>query len=172
MRLSFIQGVLVMETKLVPIYALRMMFLEKINPLFFAQNADLIRRTSLAAQDYFMSGTYKEYDDRSGRMFRTQPGYIAIHQKYNLPYSTTINPSTAVLNPGLVMDLTWALKTDITNNIVHPNGDIDSINKLPESEVLQVYHNARQYGIPINAMYMLMPSQIEKMMADARTKTR
>ena len=161
-----------MKQELLPIYALRMMFLEKINPQFFVQNADLIRRTSLAAQDYFMSGTYKEYDARSGRMFRTQPGYIAIHQKYNLPYSTTINPSTAVLNPGLVMDLTWALKTDITNNIVHPNGDIDSINKLPESEVLQVYHNARQYGIPINAMYMLMPSQIEKMMADARTKTR
>ena len=36
MRLSLIQGVLIMETKLVPIYALRMLMLEQLNPNFFA----------------------------------------------------------------------------------------------------------------------------------------
>ena len=161
-----------MEQKLLPIYELRAMFLEKVNPNFFAQNADLIRRTSLAAQDYYMSGAYKEYDIRSGHMFRIQPGYIAVHKKYNLPYSTTITPNTAILNPGLVMDLAWSLKTDIINNVVSSNGEIYDISKLPQSEVLQVYHNSRTYGVPINALYLLRPSQIEKILANMRIKTR
>ena len=38
-----------METKLVPIYALRMMFLEKINPLFFFYNFYFILCTYLFA---------------------------------------------------------------------------------------------------------------------------
>ena len=49
-----------MEQNLLPIYKLRMMFLEKINPTFFIKNADLIRRTSLAAQDYLLSGAISE----------------------------------------------------------------------------------------------------------------
>ena len=54
-----------METKLVPIYALRMLMLERLNPQFFAANADMILRTSLAAQDYILSGQYYEYDPRT-----------------------------------------------------------------------------------------------------------
>ena len=73
-----------MKQKLLPIYDLRMQLLQKLNPKFYAENADTIRRSSLAAQDYFLSGTYREYDDRMGTLFKKLPGYIGVHKKYKL----------------------------------------------------------------------------------------
>ena len=70
-----------MKQKLLPIYDLRMQLLQKLNPKFYAENADTIRRSSLAAQDYFLSGTYREYDDRMGTLFKKLPGYISVHKK-------------------------------------------------------------------------------------------
>ena len=121
-----------MEQKLLPIYTLRIMFLEKLNPIFFSKNAELIYRTSMAAQDYFLSGAYKEYNNNMGHLFKTLPGYIAIHNKYNLPYDPYSVKYAAILNPGLVMDLTWSLKTDITNTVVNKNGSINATDKLPQ----------------------------------------
>ncbi len=157
-----------MEQKLLPIYTLRIMFLEKLNPIFFSKNAELIYRTSMAAQDYFLSGAYKEYNNNMGHLFKTLPGYIAIHNKYNLPYDPYSVKYAAILNPGLVMDLTWSLKTDITNTVVNKNGSINATDKLPQSEILQVYHNSKENGIPINAIHMLMPHQIEQLVRNAQ----
>lgn len=174
MRLSFIQGVLVMETKLVPIYALRMLMLERLNPQFFAANADMILRTSLAAQDYILSGQYYEYDPRTGRLFRKLPGYISIHKKYNLPYdpeTSTLIPQS--INPGLVMDLSWSFQTDKLNGIIDDRGNIRDTKRLGSSEVLQVYHNSSASGTPINALYKITKSQFEAMVASTmQTKTK
>lgn len=163
-----------MKEKLLPIYALRMLLLEKLNPHFFKENAAFILRTSLAAQDYVLSGNYYEYDkDRMGHLFRTLPGYIHVHQKYKIPY----NPKASLLtpyevNPGLVMDLAWSLKTDILNGIVDQKGNIKDTKSLIGSEVLHVYHNSQLSGIPVNALGFLPTSQIQRMIALAGQRTK
>lgn len=163
-----------METKLVPIYALRMLMLEQLNPNFFAANADMILRTSLAAQDYILSGQYYEYDPRTGHMFKKLPSYINIHKKYNLPYdpeNSMLIPH--IINPGLVMDLSWAFQTDKLNGIIDDRGNISDAKRLGASEVLQVYHNSSTYGTPINALYKITKSQFETMVASTmQTKTK
>ena len=102
-----------METKLMPIFELRAMCLKTLSPQYYARNADLIRRTSLAAQDYVLSGDIYEINPVSWSSFKNLPGYTKVHAKYNLPYATHANPFESTgLNPGLVMDLAQALKTD------------------------------------------------------------
>ena len=162
-----------MEQNLLPIYKLRMMFLEKINPTFFIKNADLIRRTSLAAQDYLLSGAYDEYKFMMGRHFRNLPGYIAVHKKYNLPYNPYVmTPENTTLNPGLVMDLANSLNTDIINLVVNSKGEITDMRNLPKSEVLRVYHNSQNNGTPINVLQYVPMFQIERMMLASRQITR
>ena len=57
---------------LVTIFQLRALLLREMNPRFYAQNADIILRSSMAAQDYVMSGTYgKEYTAPVGRQGTT-----------------------------------------------------------------------------------------------------
>lgn len=163
-----------MENKLLPIYALRIKLLEKINPEFFIKNADMIKRTSLAAQDYVLSGTYKEYNRSMGRTFKILPGYINVHKKYNLPYS----PDTSALipdmplNPGLVMDLAWSLTTDKTNGIVDANGALKDVYQMPESEVLRVYHNSSASGTPINALYLMTITQVQTLLENLNQNTK
>lgn len=158
-----------MKQKLLPIYDLRMQLLQKLNPKFYAENADTIRRSSLAAQDYFLSGTYREYDDRMGTLFKKLPGYISVHKKYKLPY----NPSlTTTVNPALVMDLAWSLRTDMINGVVDANGNIKSISLLPQSRVLHVYHNTKNNGMPINALFSLNSLQLEQMLIASQKRTR
>ncbi len=154
-----------MENKLLPIYALRMLLLQRVNPKFFAENADMIKRTSLAAQDYYLSGAYTEYHEYMGRAFKSLPNYVNIHKKYNLPYNPAeyFVPANG-LNTGLVMDLAWSLRTDIINGVVSPNGDIDDIRKMPLSEVLHVYHNTSASGTPINALYKITRFQAEQLL--------
>ena len=160
-----------MQDKLIPIYAIRMMFLEKLNPRFFAANYELIRRTSLAAQDYVMSGDYQEYNLNMGRMFKLLPGYIAVHKKYNLPYNPTLAMSGPV-NSGLVMDLAWSLHQDIVGSVVTDTGDVTDVSKLPQSEVLRVYHNSSIHGTPVGALYTLLPWQVDKILNTARAQSR
>lgn len=163
-----------MDKKLVPIYELRVKLLEKLNPNFFKENYDLILRTSLAAQDYVLSGSYQEYDKRMGRTYKRLPGYIQVHKKYKIPYNpeqlTSLVPGS--VNSGLVMDLAWALRTDIINGIVDTQGNIKTPNKLPLSEVLQVYHNSYLSGTPSNAFSIYPPSQIQGILKSVCVKTR
>ena len=171
MRFVYLMNGLYMQKALVPIYALPIMLLEKVNPKFFAANSDLILRSSLAAQDYYLSGRYYEYDHRTGRLFKKLPGYISVHREYNLPY----NPNTIMLDspgihPGLVMDLAYSFQTDKLNNIIDANGDVKDINTLPSSEILHVYHNSQSSGVPVNALRFITPSQLEKMLAMARNQ--
>ena len=154
-----------METKLMPIFALRAMLLQQAGPQCFARNHDLITRTSLAAQDYVRSGKFYEYDRRTGHAFKQLPGYIAVHKRYNIPYNPTSSQlGLSTVNPGLVMDLAWSLRTDIINGVVSPNGDIDDIRKMPLSEVLHVYHNTSASGTPINALYKITRFQAEQLL--------
>ena len=162
-----------METKLMPIFALRAMLLQQASPQCFARNHDLITRTSLAAQDYLLSGAYDEYKFMMGRHFRNLPGYIAVHKKYNLPYNPYVmTPENTTLNPGLVMDLANSLNTDIINLVVNSKGEITDMRKLPESEVLRVYHNSQNNGTPINVLQFVPMFQIERMMLASRQITR
>ena len=162
-----------MKKDLIQIYALRMLLLEKINPNFFKENYNFIKKTSLAAQDYVLSGGYYEYDPRTGQAFRKLPEYIKIHKKYKIPY----NPATSMLtehivHPGLVMDLSWSLKTDMLNGIVDAHGNIMEPNSLKSSEVLHVYHNSSSSGIPVNALQTLTPTQLTNMLSAIKQRTK
>lgn len=156
-----------METQLLPIFTLRKALLQRINPRFFARNEDYITKTSLAAQDYFLSGAYGEYDRYTmGHAFKNLPGYVAVHKKYQLPYS----PNAPIgmpqeINSGLVMDLTWSFGTDIFNNIIDRGGNIKKPEILHNSEVLQVYHNSEISGVPATALKLLLPSELGQMLA-------
>ena len=161
-----------METKLMPIFALRAMLLQQAGPQCFARNHDLIIRTSLAAQDYVRSGKFYEYDRRTGHAFKQLPGYIAVHKRYNIPYNPTSSQlGLSTVNPGLVMDLAWALNSDMLANIVDRNGNIIAPDRLFSSEVLRVYHNSNAYGVPIDAFNAIQRPQRTAMLSKLqRTK--
>ena len=148
------------------IFHIRALLLREMNPRFYTQNADIIFRSSLAAQDYVMSGTYaKEHTAPAGRqVFKTLPGYIAIHQKYNLPYnpSASVREST-VLHPGLVMDLAWAFTQDLKTNIIDAQGDVN-VARLAQSEVLAVYHNTPASGVPVEKFHSISLNSFSKLM--------
>lgn len=156
-----------METKLTPIFTLRKILLQRINPGFFARHQDYITKTSLAAQDYFLSGAYGEYDRYSmGQAFKNLPGYVDVHKKYQLPY----NPHAPIgtpqeINSGLVMDLTWSYGKDVFNNIIDRGGNILRPETLHNSEVLQVYHNSEISGVPATALKFLLPSELKQILA-------
>ena len=163
-----------MENNLLPIYMLRMLLLEKGNPKYFAANKDLILRTSLAAQDYVLSGGYYEYDKRTmGLEFRNLPKYTQVHQKYKLPCNPDILVLSAYsIHPGLVMDLSWSFQQDKTRNIVDSKGNILDENKLSMSEVLQVYHNTSISSRPIISFRALNAAQQSELLAKIRQKTK
>ncbi len=151
-----------MNTELVPIFKLRQLCLALVNPAFYAKNADLIYRASLAAQDYIFSGASREYQTYLKDNFQTLPGYVAVHQKYNL---------TGLVNPNLVMDLMWGFKTDNINGIIDMRGNIKNTAILPKSRIMGTYHNSDLSGIPINA-FKLYPEQIEKLLITAQQHTK
>lgn len=151
-----------MQTELVPIFKLRETLLQMINPDFFASESALIHRSSLAAQDYVLSGAFAEYKPYMGRTFRHLAGYVAVHQKYFLPYNPYVTNERTRLHPGLVMDLAWSFNTDRTNGIIDANGNIRDSARLPESQVLAVYHNSARSGTPLHALNNLMPSTLAK----------
>lgn len=162
-----------MNEKLVPILALRLILLEKLKPQFVKENYKMILGSSLAAQDYILSGHYHEYDQRMGKLFKKLPEYIKVHQKYKLPYNPTqINQKNQIINPGLVMDLAWSFRTDIINGLVDSAGNIQDVTKIPSSEVLKVYHNSSEYGVPSDALYVLPPSQLRQIINQVRQKTK
>lgn len=161
-----------METKLAPIFTLRVMCLEKISPRYFATNAEMIKRTSLAAQDYVLSKDYLEYSPYMGLNFKELPKYVAVHKKYNLPYV----PKETLLklggiNPGLVMDLAQSFRKDTLDNIIDECGNIITPNRIYFSEVMKTYHNSTASGIPVDALRNIGPTQLEQMLTTIQ-KTR
>lgn len=147
-----------MQQDLVPIFKIRELCLQQLNPTLFKKEYTIIHNSALAAQDYVMSGMFQEYKPQLGLGFKRLPGYIAIHKKYHLPY----NPdNTTQINPGLVMDLAHAYQEDITNGIIDKQGNIRKPDALAQSEVLAVYHNSATYGTPSIALRLLIPSQVK-----------
>ncbi len=151
-----------MTTELAPIFKLRELCLALVNPKFYAKNADLIHRSSLAAQDYIFSGAAREYQSYMKSSFHALPGYVAVHHKYNLKDN---------VNPNLVMDLTWSFKNDCINGIIDVHGNIKNYATLYNSRFMRIYHNTDLSGIPINA-FRLYPEQIERLLKQAEQKTR
>ena len=151
-----------MNTQLAPIFKLRELCLALVNPKFYAKNADLIHRASLAAQEYISSGASREYHAYMGPNFKTLPGYVALHEKYEL---------TNQVNPSLVMDLMWSFKSDAVDGIIDARGNIKNIAKLRISRVMGTYHNTDLSGTPINA-FKLYPEQIERLLAQANENTK
>ena len=159
-----------MQTQLLPIFQLRELCLAAINPTFYKQNAELIRRSALAAQDYILNGIYhREYHTHIGRNFKHLPGYKEVHKKYDIPYdpyNTAGNPTA--INPGLVMDLAWSFNSDTINGIISPQGDIKNPARLRDSEIMAVYHCSPVSGTPASAFTLLVPSQMDKLIASAQ----
>ena len=151
-----------MNTELAPIFKLRELCLAVVNPKFYAKNADLIHRASLAAQDYIFSGASREYQTYMYRNFQSLPGYIAVNQKYDL---------TGKVNPNLVMDLTWGFKTDAINGIIDGRGNIKNRATVFKSRVMGTYHNTDLSGTP-SSVFKLYPEKVEKLLDAAQQKTK
>lgn len=151
-----------MTTELAPIFKLRELCLATVNPAFYDKNADVIRRASLAAQEYLFSGTSNEYKSYMGTNFHDLPGYRAIYTKYDL---------TDVTNKNLIMDLAWSFKSDKINGIIDTQDNIKNPVTLYLSRIMGVYHNSSISGIPINA-FKLYPERIDKLLMLAQQKTK
>lgn len=151
-----------MTTELAPIFKLRELCLAVINPKFYAENADLIHRASLAAQEYVFSGASREYHAYMGNKFHDLPGYVKIHEKYDIADK---------VNPNLVMDLAWGFKSDCLSGIIDVHGNIKNRATLNNSRIMGVYHNTTISGTPINA-FKLYPERIEKLLFQAQQQTK
>ena len=149
-----------MTTELVPIFKLRELCLAIVNPMFYKKNADVIRRASLAAQEYLFSGACNEYKSYMAHNFHDLPGYRAIYEKYNL---------SGLVNDGLIMDLTWAFRSDVIHGIIDYKGNIKNNAKLYRSRTMEIYHSTTLSGIPINA-FKLYPERINKLLVQAQQK--
>lgn len=164
----------IMKTNLLPIYELRLILLKEANPKYFDTYRFQMLRTSLAAQDYVLSGHYYEYDKaKMGLNFKKLPEYTKVHKKYNIPYDPNlfVLPQGSV-NPGLVMDLSWSLQQDIVKGITDHKGNILDANKLPLSEVMQVYHNSSISGCPMDVLTQKTPEQLRNLLSVVQQKTR
>ena len=161
-----------METKLAPIFKLRTICLQKISPNYYKSHEALIKRTSLAAQDYVLSGKIYEYKPYMERNFKDLPEYIKIHEKYPLPFTPDkiVLPVNGV-NPGLVMDLSWSFEQDKLHSIIDSMGNIINPKKIYYSEVLKVYHNSSASGIPADAI-QTVPKNIVMQIIKSAQKVR
>ena len=161
-----------METKLAPIFKLRTICLQKISPNYYKSHEELIKRTSLAAQDYVLSGKIHEYKPSMERNFKDLPEYIKIHKKYSLPFTPDkiVLPVNGV-NPGLVMDLSWSFEQDKLHSIIDSAGNIINPEKIYYSEVLKVYHNSSASGIPADAI-QTVPKNIVMQIIKSAQKVR
>ena len=65
-----------MQTKLIPIFQIRELCLQKLNPILFQKEYKIIHNSALAAQDYILSGAFKEYNPRMGLSFLDISRYI------------------------------------------------------------------------------------------------
>lgn len=158
-----------METKLAPIFKLRIICLKQTNPQYYETHKKQIRNSSLAAQDYVLSGKIYEYRPYMEKNFKELPEYIKIHKKYSLPFK----PDEIILtnndvNSGLVMDLSWSFEKDRTHLIIDEKGNIINPEKIYDSEVLKVYHNSNASGIPADALKEISPTAIIKIIKTAQ----
>ena len=151
-----------MNTELAPIFKLRELCLAAVNPKFYAKHADLIHRASLAAQEYIFSGASREYTTGIGTNFHNLPGYVKIHQDYDL---------TDKINPNLIMDLAWSFRSDFVAGIIDFQGNIKNKALLRNSRMLGVYHNSDLSGTP-NSIFTLFPEQVDRLIAKSSQKTK
>lgn len=163
-----------MKTNIAPIFVLREICLQQISPNYYKSHQDVIRRASLAAQEYVTSGKIKEYNYSLGKNFRQLPGYLAVHEKFNLKYPMNDNDSIPVqgVNAGLVMDLSHSFLKDKSNAIIDEAGNIIDPNKACFSEVLKVYQNTSSAGIPADALKIMSKNQFTQILDSLRQKTK
>lgn len=151
-----------MNAELTPIFKLRELCLAAVNPKFYEKHADLIHRASLAAQKYVLSGASREYMSHMANKFHDLPGYVKIHQDYDL---------TGKINPNLIMDLAWSFRSDCVSGIIDFQGNIKNKALLRDSRTLGVYHNSDLSGIP-NSIFKLFPEQVDRLITQASQKTK
>lgn len=151
-----------MNTELAPIFKLRELCLAAVNPVFYAKHADLIHRSSLAAQAYVFSGKHNEYNTYMANNFHELEGYKSVHIEYEL---------VGQVNPNLVMDLVFSFKHDRIMGIIDVQGNIKNRATLRNSRILGTYHNSDLSGIP-NSVFKLFPERIDKLIIKAEQHTK
>jgi len=164
-----------MESTMAPIFSLRAMFLRKLHPAQYSNMEKYVLQTSLAAQDYVLSGMYREYDiEKNKTSFKKLPGYVAIHEKYNIPYDpdAPFNNAGNMVGTDLVMNLAWALNHDINNEIVDPYGEFLYSQQLMTSEVLHVPHTPVSNKIPRDILKTISPLDLQKLLVLASQRMR
>ena len=136
-----------MHTTLVTIFDMRNALLKRCNLKFYNTNESIIKNSSLAAQDFFYSGDLADYDDITMAELSRDSLYASLHAAYSLPYNSS---DVRCVNPGLVLDLARALRHDTQTGIIDNSGGIIAPERLVQSQVLQVYHNTADSGIPVS----------------------
>ena len=143
-----------MQTNLLPIFDMRSALLRRCNLRYYRNHEQVIKNSSLAAQDLYFSGDLLTYDTDVSQVTINDSFYASLHADYNVPY----NPSDAkCVNNGLILDLARALRSDINSGILGANGEIVHPERLSASQILQVFHNSDDSGIPVTALNRMTP---------------
>ena len=137
-----------MHTEMIKIFEIRGSLLKRCNPKFYKAYEQIIKQSSLAAQDFYFSGDLAEYENCSTNELSHDSFYASLHAAYNIPYNTH---DSRCVNCGLVIDLANALREDIKSGILDATGGLQNPTRLQESHILQTYHNSPESGTPIEA---------------------
>ena len=137
-----------MDTQLLGIFDIRAALFRRCNLKFYKQHEQDVINSSLAAQDFCLSGDLDGFDPNamtSPQMFL----YAQLHADYFVPYK--------YMETGLVFDLAMALQSDIKSGLLGPDGKIVKPELLSSSNVLRVYHESEDSGIPVTALNRMKP---------------
>ena len=147
-----------MHTQLETIFEMRNALLKRCNLKFYRQHEQVIKNSSLAAQDFYFSGDLDDYDMCSLHDLVHDSLYASLHAAYNVPYQSS---DTRCVNSGLVLDLARALRDDINSGILGKTGEVMMPERLKESQVLHTYHNSEDSGIPVNFLKHMTPNAVK-----------
>ena len=135
-----------MQTELMDIFKLRANLLKRTDPDFYKENEYQIKQSSLAAQDYYLSGNYSNRPRKQDFvLFQDIPEYNKVHTKYHLDFNMLIANNSNYIDMRVIMFLTQALSRDIKNKIISEYGQFftDSYDDIyRHSKVLYIAHES------------------------------
>lgn len=143
-----------MHTQILAIFDMRGALLKRCNLRYYKQHEQVIKNSSLAAQDLYFSGDLADYDSYTLSTLLHDNIYATLHADYCVPYNCT---DSRCVNSGLVLDLARALRSDVQSGILNTDGKIIAPNRLTQSQILQVFHNSEDSGIPVTALTRMSP---------------
>lgn len=169
---------------------MRAALLKQEKPKLFSKHYRKVIRSSMAAQDYVLSGQYsiavqsqgarkiyplwdrpgyKENGAQYGFRYYTVPSAITFTPEYYAPNPAPADKTMYMircdeLHAGLIWELAESFHNDVENGIITPTGKIKNLKLLPQSEVLRSYHNRENWKAS-RMLKRLQPEQVQVLLA-------